>query len=172
MAQRKTEKQLAKERARGLRKENYQPELRAIREKISANIAKKFPFAKKGLQRIPKDPLELHKLAQEFIAWASKSDSLIPDDFALSKGMNPYSLRHTLLANEELKETIMIVYSFISKRLQEGALYKDSKVESHSALSLLPKYDADYREWLIQKVSKNIEANKQTIIKVIDYVHE
>lgn len=115
--------------------------------------------------RIPQCELGMRRLADEFVEWSEKDDSIVYGDFPASKGISPSKFRN--IKNDYFQDRFEVAMHNIASRREK--LTFDNKKNTFVWGKNLAVYDKEYREYERQKDEEDFNKARDLIINLKSY---
>ena len=119
------------------------------------------------IHEVPKDEADQNDLANEVIKWSLLEESLFLEEFPLSKKISPYRFFQFAKnqKNPYFTNAVEFARAVLSVKMQKGVINK--KLDREFILRLLPIYNLEYKEFLMEQrtISQSQNIITQNIIK-------
>lgn len=110
----------------------------------------------RGFKGCPKDIEEQNALGVELVEFTCNPEIYDIEEFPLSRRMNPYRFYKMAKTNEFFAECLQTATYLCALHLKKAAY--SSTIPSNIMLALLPTLNPEYREFIVEKVTKKIES--------------
>jgi hypothetical protein len=121
-----------------------------------------YPFK---LNRMPKSADEQNKMADELVEWAFQPESILMEEFPISKMISPYRFFH--LADEKSNQYFTDAYEFANSmcaiKMQKGKHTLDINLMN----KIFPLYHKRYAEYLVARELRAVESGKSSSTIVV-----
>lgn len=139
---------------------------KTLRE-LSINPKKRLPPIEKiprldtpeGMRSVPKTMEEMQQLCKDLIEWADKEDSLLLQQFALSKRISPYNFFK--FATKRKNELFSQAFEYARAQCLIRMAKQNSELKDRVVDKYLPLYDSYYSDYLLAKEQRDHEYQKE-----------
>ena len=117
-----------------------------------------------GMRSMPKTMEEIYILSDELIEWADKEDSILLQQFALSKKISPYNFYD--FAKKSKNEYFKQAFEYARAQCSIKMVMHGSKLKDIAVNRYMPIYDIFYNQYITDKENRDHEFTKE--LKALD----